>query len=124
MISTPQKDLPTAATNENSGTVEFKSYAPKRIIFDANAGAPSVLLVNDKYDPNWRVTVDGKPAKLLRCNYLMRGVQVPPGQHTVEFDFSVPNKPLYVTLTGISLAVLLCGALFFISRNPKPSPTL
>jgi hypothetical protein len=60
LISTPQKDLAAVATNENSGTVEFQSYAPKKIVFNADATAPSVLLLNDKYDPNWRVTVDGQ----------------------------------------------------------------
>ena len=80
------------ATNENSGTVEFKSYAPKNIVFDANATAPSVLLLNDKYDPDWRVTVDGKPAELLRCNFIMRGVYLAPGDHTVEFNFTLPEQ--------------------------------
>jgi len=123
LVSTPQKDLPSVATNENSGTVEFQSYSPKKIIFTANATTPSILLLNDKYDPNWRVTVDGKPAELLRCNYLMRGVQVPPGQHTVEFYFSLPNGPLYVTLTAFIIGLGMCGYLFFASRRfgDKPS---
>ena len=50
---------------------------------------------------NWRVTVDGKPAELLRCNFIMRGVYLPaPGRHTVEFSFSLPHQPLYVTLAA------------------------
>jgi hypothetical protein len=117
LISTPQKNLPAVATNKNSGTVEFKSYSPKRIVFDANATAPSVLLLNDKYDPNWRVTVDGQPAELLRCNYLMRGVGLPAGPHTVEFDFSLPNKPLYVTLAAMATGVCLCAVLGFLTRR-------
>src|SRR6185369_16155059 len=67
--------------------VEFVSYAPKRLVLHAKATAPSVLLLNDKFDPNWKVWVDGKPAKLLRCNYLMRGVQVPAGTSKVRFRF-------------------------------------
>jgi hypothetical protein len=113
LVDTPEKNLPAVATNENSGTVEFVSYAPKTIVFAADASAPSVLLLNDKYDPHWRVTVDGKPATLLRCNFLMRGVQVPPGKHTVDFDFSLPNKPLYVTVAGFATGILICGFLFF-----------
>ena len=92
LVSSPESDLPQTATNENSGTVEFKSYAPKQIVFAANAPAPSVFLLNDKYDPNWRVTVDGKPANLLRCNYIMRGVYLPAGPHTIEFRFSLPEQ--------------------------------
>ena len=45
----------------NSGTVEFTSYAPKRIVLQAKAGAPAILLLNDRFDPNWKVSVDGKP---------------------------------------------------------------
>jgi hypothetical protein len=123
LISTPQKDLSETATNEDSGTVEFKSYAPTKIIFEADAASPSVLLLNDRYDPNWRVTVDGKPAQLLRCNFIMRGVYLAPGNHTVEFQFSLPNKPLYVTLSAIGVGILLCGILFFSTRR-QPATTV
>jgi hypothetical protein len=122
LISTPQKYLPEAATNENSGSVEYASYAPKKIVLNANATVPSVLLLNDKYDPNWRVTVDGQSADLLRCNFLMRGVYLSPGAHTVEFDFSLPHKFLYVTLAAFSVGLLLCVYLFM-SRRPAPDTT-
>jgi hypothetical protein len=29
-----------------------------------------VLLLNDRFDPNWNVRVDGKLERLLRCNYI------------------------------------------------------
>jgi len=109
------------ATNENSGTVEFKSYTPKHLVFAANAAAPSVLLLNDKYDPHWSVTVDGNPAELLRCNFLMRGVYLTPGQHTVEFKFSLPSGPLYVTLTAIVIGLCLFGYLFLAEKRGAPA---
>jgi len=121
LVSTPQKDLPAMSTNENTGSVEFKSYAPKDLVLTAQAATPSVLLLNDKYDPNWRVTVDGKPAQVLRCNFLMRGVYLPAGSHTVEFQFSLPSKPLYVTLTAIGIGILLCGLLFVSERRRSQS---
>ena len=43
----------------------------------------------------------------------MRGVYLTPGQHTVEFQFSLPNKPLFVTLAAIGTGLLLRGALWF-----------
>ena len=118
LLSAPLPSEPASiATNANSGTVEFTSYAPKDIVLDANADAPSILLLNDKYDPNWKVTVDGKPAQLLRCNFIMRGVYLTPGEHTVEFQFSLPHRPLYITLTAIVVGILLCGFLFISSRR-------
>ena len=101
LVSTPLPTAPAAAaTIQNVGSVEFKSYAPKDIVFDAQTDAPAVLLLNDRFDPHWRVLVDGKPAELLRCNFIMRGVYLTPGAHTVEFQFKLPNGPLYVSLTG------------------------
>jgi hypothetical protein len=117
LVDTPQKDLPAAATNDNSGTVEYQSYAPKHIVLSTQAAVPTVLLLNDKYDPNWSVTVDGKPAALLRCNFIMRGVQVPAGTHTVEFQFSLSHKLLYVSLAAMGLAVLLGGFLLVATRR-------
>jgi hypothetical protein len=118
LIDTPQKDLPPVATNENNGTVEFKSYAPKEIVFAAKAATPSVLLLNDKYDPNWQVTVDGRPAELLRCNFIMRGVYLPAGAHTVEFIFTLPHRLLYVTLGALAVGILLGVYLFVAGRKP------
>jgi serine/threonine protein kinase len=86
---------PTNAGDPNSdaprgGTVQFVSYSPKEIVLQTTAEFPSVLLLNDRFDPQWSVTVDSKPATLLRCNYIMRGVQLAPGAHKVRFSFQIP----------------------------------
>jgi hypothetical protein len=117
LVSTPLPTTPAlGATNQNLGAVEFKSYAPKDIVFSARADTPTVLLFNDKFDPNWSVFVDGKPALLLRCNFIMRGVYLTPGTHTVEFQFKLPNGPLYVSLAAIGILILLAGWLVFSTR--------
>jgi len=110
-----------SATNQNAGSVEFVRYAPKRIMLQAKVGVPSVLLLNDKYDPNWKVSVDGKPETLLRCNYLMRGVHLQPGSHTIEFRFAPPVDTLYVSLATVMLGLGLCG---FLALYPGKQPTV
>ncbi|HVM48805.1 MAG TPA: hypothetical protein VMU04_12310, partial [Candidatus Acidoferrum sp.] len=103
------------------GTVAFVSYAPKDVVLRADAAAPAVLLLNDRFDPNWKVWVDGKPEKLLRCNHLMRGVYLTAGAHKVEFRFAPPIGTLYVSLAAVGVALLLVGYLAF-SRNEPRSP--
>ena len=64
------------------------------------------------------MTVDGRPAELLRCNFLMRGVYLPAaGTHTVEFRFRLSNKPIYVTFSALGVAFLLAGFLFYAGRR-------
>jgi hypothetical protein len=106
-----------SAANASSGTVEFASYAPKVIVLKANALSASVLLLNDRFDPNWKVRVDGKPEMLLRCNYIMRGVYLSPGAHTVEFRFQPPVGPLYVSLAAIGTGILVAGMVFVTGRR-------
>jgi len=97
------------STNASAGTVEYESYKPKRIVLKANAKEHGVLLLNDRYDDNWKVSVDGQPAKLLRCNFIMRGVELSPGAHTVEFTFNLPYGALTITAAALGLTVLLIG---------------
>jgi hypothetical protein len=118
LVSTAENGLPSAGTNEGSGSVEYQSYNSKHIVLSAKSAAPSVLLLNDKFDPHWSVTVDGQPGELLRCNFIMRGVYLPtPGDHIVIFDFSLPHRPLYVTLAAIIVGIGLGGFLFYARRR-------
>lgn len=118
---------PASGASQDAGTVTFENYAPKRIELKADAAAPAILLLNDRFDPDWRVFVDGRPATLLRCNYLMRGVYLPAGSHTVEFRFGLPSLPLYVSLATLGAGILLAAFTFVTSRprkieTPKETP--
>ncbi len=124
LVPAPMPDSPASdSSDKDTGTVDFKSYAPKDIVLAAQAKAPSVLLLNDKFDPDWRVLVDGKPADLFRANFIMRGVFVPTGAHTVEFTFSRPHKPLYVTEMALGIGIALCGLLFITTRQQPRTVT-
>ncbi len=104
----PAASAPAQGVSQN-GSVQALSYAPKDLVFNAQAVAPSVLLLNDRFDPSWNVFVDGRPQQVLRCNYFMRGVFLPPGTHKVEFRFQPPIGPLYVSLAAIALALVFTG---------------
>jgi hypothetical protein len=120
--SVPNPQPPSSLSLQAStNSVEFTGYAPKRIVLQAQAGSPSVLLLNDKYDPDWKVWVDGKPEPLLRCNYLMRGVYLQPGTHAVEFRFEPPVGTLYVSLAAVFVSLLLIGYLA-LGREKEPTP--
>jgi len=118
LLSEPLPDnQQPAVSNAAPGTVEITHYEPKRIDFKANATAPSMLLVTDKFDPEWKASVDGKEAKIIRANYTMRGVFLSPGQHEVTMSFKPPVKWLYVSLAGIALGILLSLVLLFAPKH-------
>jgi len=103
-----------------AGTVEYLSYEPKRFELRTTSTTPSVLLVNDHYDPDWKVTVDGKPEKLLRANFVMRAVQVPPGQHTVAWHYRPNLKSAYISWAAFILMLVMAGAVTVLTRRTTP----
>jgi hypothetical protein len=127
---------------DGDGTVEFADYASKHIVLKTKTASASMLLLNDRFDPSWRVTVDGQPATLLRCNYIMRGVHLAPGAHTVEFTFQIglglpfarvqverdtqlvefifkipTGLPSYLTLVAFGVGFVLLGVLAVARRR-------
>ncbi len=118
VVAAPIKTTPS--TNAEPGTSQISSYSPKKIRIDADAKTAAVLLLNDRYDPNWKVRVDGRPAELLRCNYIMKGVELSPGRHQVEFEFAPTARELYISLAGIFVGIGLLGILGWQAKqNPK-----
>ena len=118
LVAPPSFALPAPGGGPTTGTVSITRYQPKQVSMKVAAAAPGVLLLNQKIDPNWTVTVDGKPETLLRCNYIMQGVHLPAGEHQVEFRFAPPHWMFYVSLSAIGVGALLCG---FLAFGPKPA---
>ena len=108
-----------ASPEQSPGSAEITYYSTKEIDVTANASVPSVLLLNDRFDPNWKVYVDGKQEPLLRANYLMRGVHLPAGNHKVEFRLEPKATALYVTLAAVAVGIVLCGYLAVASRREQ-----
>ncbi|MEN9675542.1 MAG: hypothetical protein RIS76_1438 [Verrucomicrobiota bacterium] len=109
----------TAATNAPPTPAEatITEWAPKRVLVRTACSQSAVLLLNDRWDPNWQVTVDGQPATMARANYLMRGVAVPAGEHAVLFSYRPSMRMLWVTLSAVAAALAAGGWLVIGSRK-------
>jgi hypothetical protein len=116
---TPVPGVP-GSSEADPGTADISHYQSKDLVLEADAKTPAVLLLNDRTGDFWNVWVDQKPATMLRCNYIMRGVFVPVGRHTVEFRYQPPLKLLYVTLSAFALGILLAGYVIVTNRRREP----
>ncbi|WP_257457939.1 YfhO family protein [Archangium lipolyticum] len=85
-----------------------------RVEVALQACGPGYLVLSDSHYPGWEATLDGAPVPVRRANGVMRAVRVPPGAHTVRFDY----HPLSFRV-GVLLSVLALGALALALRPRK-----
>ncbi len=84
---------------------------PAVMVIEAKITKPSMLVVSEVFSPGWQVKVDGREARLWRVNYLLRGVALEPGQHTIAFLY---RPRLLIIGTVISVATALVLLLLFL----------
>jgi len=83
--------------------VTVLDWAPERISLQASG--PGLLGSSELAYSGWEVQVDGTPSRRVWVDKLLRGVNLPPGEHQVLFQFH-PG-----TLT-VGMGLALTGALF------------
>jgi hypothetical protein len=96
----------------------IESYEPGRVVLKVEPASDALLVLSDLYYPGWRAEVDGRPAPILRANYLMRAVAVPAGRHTVGFLYEPASfkAGMAASLAG-GLAIALMALLHVRSRK-------
>jgi hypothetical protein len=92
-----------------------------RVSVEAPSGG--VVLVRNVWDPHWKATVDGKPAPVLRADYLLQAIPVPEGSHVVELEYDDPSIGWGLLGSGVALLVLWGAALVMRTRRDSPEPS-
>jgi uncharacterized membrane protein YfhO len=60
--------------------------------------------MGDKYYKGWRAFVDGKEFTIYPVNHVLRGIYLPPGNHSVEFRFDPTPYRIGKWLSLVSMA--------------------
>ena len=99
--------LGEAAVQDTASIVKITSYEPNRLTYDVNSGKGGVLVFSEIYYPGWTATVDGEAVELGRVNYILRAINIKPGQHQVELAFFPKSVGMTETVAYIAFAILL-----------------
>ncbi|MBB6328798.1 hypothetical protein FHS59_004457 [Algoriphagus iocasae] len=100
-----------------SGSIDLISYAPNHLKYSANMSQEGLAVFSEIYYPaGWTATIDGKERDILRTDYLLRGLNVPAGQHEIEFRFapsSYYNTKTPMIIFQYLIILGLIGGVFF-----------
>ena len=106
-------------------TIFETTYAPNALTYHATTRDGGLAVFSEVFFPwGWEATIDGQPAQIGRVNYLLRALRLPPGSHTVRFEFNpesvrVTEAIAYtsIILIYIALAVVLAAAVLYLTRK-------
>ena len=101
--------------DNSSSTIKLDIYKPNYLKYSSESTNDGIAIFSEiYYNQGWDVYIDGVKTDYFRANYVLRALNIPKGNHSIEFKF----KPaVYSISENISLAssLILFILLFFIS---------
>jgi uncharacterized membrane protein YfhO len=121
VVEASEASKPSALVYSHDSSDKYvqTSYSSDTIKYTGSNKSKALLLFSEIYynekNGGWKVYVDSKPATALRLNYVLRGVELEPGKHQVEWRYEPADRSLLVNVElGTSIIILLgfLGMLF------------
>ena len=115
--------FPNLKNEYNSdGTIITESYKPYHMIYKTSNFESSFLVFSEIFYPKgWEVYVNNKPSNFVRVNYILRGLEIPAGENTIEIKFK-PNSYVYgnlITKYSSLILILLIPIILLFEYNRK-----
>jgi hypothetical protein len=103
----------------DSASVTVERLDPAESAFRVTLDRPGILVVSEVYYKDWKATVDGVPAGVMRANHVLRAVALPAGRHEIVFryDGSLVREGAVVSITTFTLALLAWAGASLVRRK-------
>ncbi len=111
-----KQQLGDAKATQPGDTIYETSYAPNHLTYKSHSANGGLAVFSEIYFPwGWKVTVDDKPVEMGRVNYVLRALQLPAGDHTIDFKYA-PDE-VNKTQTWATIAVVIIYLLLLLALN-------
>ncbi len=77
-----------ANSSQTDSRVELREFHENELSFDVEGDHPGVLYIPEYYEKNWKASVNGRPAEVIRANGAFRAVAVGAGHQRVDLYYS------------------------------------
>ena len=118
VINDKFRDIPGTAdfaSPDSSDAITLTKYAPDELTYHSHAGGTRFAVFSDIYYPHgWKATIDGQEAPIAQVDFVLRGIIIPEGDHTVHFVFHprsyYAGKKISLGFSILAILILLGGA--------------
>ena len=94
--------------DNSNATINLEEYKPNYLKYTSSSTKDGIAIFSEiYYDKGWNAYIDGELKPHFRANYVLRGMQIPVGNHLVEFKFEPSTYKTGETVALASSAILL-----------------
>ena len=115
VVDVSKFDVPLA--KENTGKITLTSYEPNHLVYETKNASDGFAVFSEIYYPKgWNAYIDGVKSEYIKANYLLRAMNIPAGDHKVEFKFepaSFYTGEKIALVFSILLTLIVLGSLGF-----------
>jgi len=112
-------ELDGAAPSGAAGRARVVAEQNARVTLQATLRHRGVVLLDDAWAPGWSVTVDGRPARALQSDMVLRAVVVPAGTHRVVWSYRVPGLRAGAALSALGVLIAACWGGWLLARRRR-----
>lgn len=112
----------TTFQKDSLATIQLVSYDVTQLKYQTKTSTPQFAVFSEIYYKNgWNAYVDGQLVPHYRVDYVLRGMEVPAGTHTIEFKFepTVIKNGNTITLLSYFFLLIVPIGWFFIEKKKK-----
>jgi hypothetical protein len=111
-----------------SATISMTKYKPNGVTYKSSSDVDRLAVFSEVYYVHgWKAYVDGQPAPHFRTNWILRGMVVPAGEHTIEFKFypdGYYNTIKVARASSVIMLLALGGGVALALRRKKSNSDL
>ena len=115
-------DYKTNFEKDSTATIALLNYDVTTLTYQSKTAKEQFAVFSEiYYKDGWNAYVDGKLTPHFRVNYVLRGMIVPAGKHTIEFKFEpkVIQQGKIISLSSYGLLIFITVGWFFYERKKK-----
>lgn len=102
---------------DSLATIKLNVYKPNHIEYTSNNSNKGFAVFSETYyKDGWKATIDGKETPIQRVDYVLRGLEIPKGNHTIVFNFEpqvVKTGSTIALFSSIGMLLVILGGLYF-----------
>jgi hypothetical protein len=109
----------SAGARQSVDQAEVVVYEPERVALHTHSATAGYLILADSYYPCWEATVDGRTTPILRANLMFRAVELPAGEHQVEFIYRPHGLKIGAGISGATALLLAATGIALALRRKR-----